>query len=201
MQEHHNQKRLNSNFQIRSKDQFIQTWLSNIRTSTQCTNYRIFKTTFTPERYLSKLNRNDFINLCKFRVGNSKILVVLGRFSNIIIEDRICPLCNFHNIGDEYHYIFLSVNTLRKKYIPTVYTKNYNSIKLNKLFNTNDPKTLKTLLYSPKKLSIILNNFSVSFIYAILVIQFFFLTFCNILSCNIVYGLYWLYIRLLYNKL
>ena len=128
MQEHHNQKWLNSNFQTRSKDQFIQTWLSNIWTSTQCTNYRIFKTTFTPETYLSKLNRNDFINLCKFRVGNGKIPVVLGRYSNIIIEDRICPLCDFHDICDEYHYIFVCqfFNTLRK--------------------NTSQPPILKTTI-------------------------------------------------------
>ena len=101
LQEKHNQNWLKIWFP--NKDQFIQTWLSNIWNSNTCTNYSIFKISFSLEPYLTKLNRTkDYISLCKFRSGCSKIPIVTGRYQDIDRENRICTLCN-EDIGDEYH--------------------------------------------------------------------------------------------------
>ncbi len=96
---------LNKEISQRLKDQFIQTWLSEIWNSNNCLNYQIFKTSFTLETYLTKLPRKDAINLCKFRTGSNKLPIITGKFYNIVRDNRICPLCE-NGIGDEFHYMF-----------------------------------------------------------------------------------------------
>lgn len=44
--------------------------------------------------------------ICKFKCGNHKLPVVKGRYNNINLEDRSCPLYNTGDIGDEIHYLF-----------------------------------------------------------------------------------------------
>jgi len=106
-----------ANILQRIKDQFIQTWLSDINTSNFCVNYRIFKTSHNFENYLIMLPIADAINLCKFRTSCIKIPVVTGRFNNIDRVDRLCTLCTIDDIGDEYHYVFICdyFKQLRKK--------------------------------------------------------------------------------------
>ena len=106
----------------RIKDQFIQSWLSDIWNSTSCTNYRIFKSTHTFENYLTQLPLKDAISLCKFRTGSNKIPIVSGKFNGIDREDRICSLCN-SDLGDEFHYIFICTffKALRKMFQPTTW--------------------------------------------------------------------------------
>ena len=72
-----------------------------------CITYRTFKTEFKLERYLMLPDCVDRINISKFRCRNSKIpVVVLAQaHRNINYENRICPLCNTGEIGDEFHYI------------------------------------------------------------------------------------------------
>jgi len=139
------------------KDQFNQSWLSDIWHSNTCINYRIFKTTLDFEEYLINLPRKDAIALCKFRTGSNKIPIVSGRFNNIDRADRICNLCH-SDIGDEFHYIFIcpTHSTLRKKYIPSYYLKGTNTLKMNKLFNAGK-QTLRNLAIFCK---IIMQTFS-----------------------------------------
>ena len=60
----------------------------------------------------------------------------VGRWQNILREDRICRLCN-ENIGDENHYLFVckstEISNLRTKFIPAYYIKYPNYEKLASL--------------------------------------------------------------------
>jgi hypothetical protein len=47
-----------------------------------------------------------YLTLSKFRITNHKLPVENGRWKNIARENRICPLCNNGDIGDEFHYLF-----------------------------------------------------------------------------------------------
>ena len=66
----------------------------------------VSSTSFSLEPYLTKLHRKDYISLCKFRSGCSKIPIVTGRYQDIDRENRICTLCN-EDIGDEYRVFSL----------------------------------------------------------------------------------------------
>ena len=127
----------------RLKDQFIQTWLSEVWNSNNCRNYHIFKTTFSFETYLIELSRKDATSLCKFRTGSNKIPIITGKFNNIDRDKRICPLCN-SDIGDEFHYIFICTffETSRNKLIRQYeyFLKGFNCLKMERLFNTTNSK-------------------------------------------------------------
>jgi hypothetical protein len=69
-------------------------------------NYRIHKDNLVFENYLNILNDKDILTLSKFRTTNHKLPFENGRWKNIARENRICPLCNNGEIGDEFHYLF-----------------------------------------------------------------------------------------------
>ena len=77
---------------MNSKDQFKQTWLTDLNTNNKCINYRIFKPDFGFEDYPLKLDSRLRMLLCKFRLGNSKLPIERGRYNNILTEQRYCEL-------------------------------------------------------------------------------------------------------------
>ena len=80
-----NEKWITNAVRQRLKDQFIQTWSSDVFNSSKSTNYRLFKTKFGPEIYLENLPvkfRNIFM---KFRTTNHHLPVETGRWFNVHI--------------------------------------------------------------------------------------------------------------------
>ena len=75
--------------QKRLQLQFIQNWLSNIQESPKCLNYRIFKTEFTTELYITKLQPVFYILLARFRTTNNRFPVEKGRWENIDRSQKI----------------------------------------------------------------------------------------------------------------
>ena len=101
-----NTKWLVENVKMILKDQFKQTWLTDLNTNSEYINYRIFKPNFGFEDYLLKLDCRLRKLLCKFRLGNSKLPIGRGRYYNVPREQRYCELCDHNIIGDEFHFIF-----------------------------------------------------------------------------------------------
>ena len=57
------------------KDQFIQEWHTKLQNSNKSINYRIYKTDFEFEDYLTKLPNVHRVALCRFRLGCTKLPV------------------------------------------------------------------------------------------------------------------------------
>jgi hypothetical protein len=57
------------------------------------------------ETYSDILSDKDRITLCKFRTCNHRLPIEIGRWQNVDRSDRICPICQTEEIGDEFHYI------------------------------------------------------------------------------------------------
>ena len=70
--------------------------------------YAIFKEKRTLEIYvlLHVLPKDLWPEIFKFRTSNHYIPIETGRWNNILVEDRICPLCNKNDIGEEFNYLF-----------------------------------------------------------------------------------------------
>ena len=85
--------------------------------------------------------------LCKFRLGNSKLPIERGRYNNVPREQRYCELCNHNTIGDEFHFILecTVLNELRLNFLPKIYQKYPNAIKLSNLLNSKSIIILKKL--------------------------------------------------------
>jgi hypothetical protein len=65
-----------------------------------------FKGELKFENYLDILEDKDKFTLCRFRTTNHRLPVEVGRWKNIIRENRFCHLCSRRELADEYHYIF-----------------------------------------------------------------------------------------------
>ena len=144
-----NTKWLVENVKMILKDQFKQTWLTDLNTNSKCVNYRIFnfKPNFGFEDYLLKLDCRLRKLLSKFRLGNSKLPIKRGRYNNVHREQRYCELCDHNIIGDKFHFILecTVLNELRLKLLPKIYQKYLNGIKFSNLFNSKSIIILKKL--------------------------------------------------------
>ena len=88
------------------KDTSTQTWLASVHENNLCSNYKQYKTTLTIEPYLTLLEKKHAINICKFRTGNHRLPITVGRHLGIDRAARLCTLCTNKSIGDEDHYLF-----------------------------------------------------------------------------------------------
>ena len=136
------------------ESQFIQEWHSSVENSSKCTNYRIFKTAFGFEDYLTKLPkdlRNAFV---KFRTTNHRLPIETGRWRNIDRSLRFCTLCNKNCIGDEFHYLLECTyfDKLRKLYLHRKYFVTPNIIKFKDLLTSTSFETLNMLTIFIKKI-------------------------------------------------
>ena len=86
-------------------DQFFQNRNSLLQNSSKGKNYALFKDNIHAEKYLSVLNGTLVKTKLRFRTGNHKLPVEVGRWNNIELAERKCQLCQTSNTGDELHYI------------------------------------------------------------------------------------------------
>ena len=101
-----------------------QTWRGEVESKPKLRTYSKFKTHLFLENcicyYMPKRNRSL---LAQFRLGILPIHVETGRYSNTPLEERICKLCDFNEIEDEYH--FLIICPLYARYRSTLFNNVY----------------------------------------------------------------------------
>ena len=92
------------------------------------------------------LPKKHYIPLCKFRSGNHRLPIEIGRWENIPINERICNLCN-KDIGDEFHYLFNCevFNEEIKVYLKPFFYKRPNILKFRELLTTRNHTCLMEL--------------------------------------------------------
>ena len=90
----------------RLTDQYLQSWYAYIDNSSKASYYKLFKHTFAFETYITILENKYWCPLIRFRLSNHNLPIETGRWKNVTIQNRICPLCNNFDIGDEFHYTF-----------------------------------------------------------------------------------------------
>ena len=141
------------------KDQFLQRWTSEIINSSTGQFYFSFKTDFSFQNYLTRLSENNRIWITNLRTYNQNNSIEIGRWKNILRENRSYHLCD-EEIGNEFHYLFICnfpyLLNLRKTNIPNYYTSYPNDLKLKahlSFCNTN--LYLKITCYVRKLVSIL----------------------------------------------
>jgi hypothetical protein len=96
------------------KKRFRKYWKNRLHDDSKCTSmhgsklrtYREFKTIFRQEPYLSDLkNPQTRKEMTKFRLSGHRLMVEVGRYTKIKLEDRKCPNCNLEEIEDENHFL------------------------------------------------------------------------------------------------
>ena len=115
--------------------------------SSHCTTYRIIKDSQKFETFLTTLNQNNVTNLTKFKCGNHKLPIVVGRYTGIPKTERLCNLCDTKSLGDEFHYIFqcTAFKKERTTYINKHFLKHPKTLKMEILFTNDNPLYLSKL--------------------------------------------------------
>ena len=119
-----------------------QEWYEQLSSNSACITYRILKTDFKFEKYLTQLNFYERIILTKFRTSNNRLPANKFRFSKNTNE-KLCNLCNSEDLGDEFHYLFIckKFESERNLYIPKFYCAQPNTLKMKNLFESKNKKT------------------------------------------------------------
>ena len=136
---------LKSAVKLRLSDAFIQNWGEELRGNILCTNYRLIKSTFNLEYYLSKLSKDLRITMSRFRTGSHSLPISDKRY-DAPDERNVCPLCLL-DTGDEYHYVMICIafDHIRPCYIAPYYFKRPNTLKFSQLFSSRNLSTLTKL--------------------------------------------------------
>ena len=107
-------------FTQRLKDQFIQTWNTEVVDNSKLILYKDFKTDFEHKRYFNCLQIRCFRHaLARIRTCSHNLEIEVGRHSGCPRAERICKLCRL-DIEDEAHFIIYCpvLHGLREKYLP-----------------------------------------------------------------------------------
>ena len=132
------------------KEKFINKWTNDIQNMTSCDTYANFKTKFTLEEYLTYLPPMSRLSFCRFRLNNTRLPKVLGRYTQTPREQRFCTLCiNDGLIGDEFHLLLEcshpQLAQLRSKYINTSFTIRPSMQKCIELIGNENPAIIRKL--------------------------------------------------------
>ena len=151
----------------RLTEQYFQSWYAY--NSSKASNYKLFKHTFAFETYITILEKKYWCPLIRFRLSNHNLPIETGRWENVTIQNRICPLCNNFDIGDEFHYIFTCTffKNERNRFLPSFCQSKPNIYKLLKLFNSKKAGVLRRRSIF---CSLIMNFFKSSGLYYVVVV-------------------------------
>ena len=138
---------IEKSIELRLKDQFKQEWSSDIFNCSKTICYRLYKTEFLFEQYISILPPYLMNYLCKFRCGSHRLPIETGRWENIQRSDRLCHLCNLNRLGDEYHFIMDCPFFKRERniFLPQYCQTNSNILKFEQLMSSKDKFVLEKL--------------------------------------------------------
>ena len=128
-------------------DQHMQDWYSKSAQSSRSFIYFSFKQDYLLERYFIFLPRKLYLQLFRIRTCNHKVPIETGRWEDIEIGDRRCPLYTTNDIGDEYHYLFRCpyFETERKLYLKPYFIRRPNMLKFGELLKSHNVQILTKL--------------------------------------------------------
>ena len=138
------------------KDQFIINWRDNLQNMSSCDVYINFKTNFVFEKYLVSLAPQLSKTFWAFRLNNTRLPKVVGRYTKTPRDQRYCNLCSNGNfLGDEFHLLLECSNAqicfLRNKYIPIEYSVRPNMQKCIELIRNDNVVIIRKLAMFLKK--------------------------------------------------
>ena len=133
----------------RITDQFLQKWHNDIHDCNTSIIYRMYKTEFKFEKYLTILPSNLKRKMTQFRLSSHKLPVQRLRYFDVPRHERLCTLCDKQEMGDEYHYLFSCtyqpIQDKRRLMISRRIYHHHNIFKFQSLMNIKAKSKLKKL--------------------------------------------------------
>ena len=95
----------------RIRKAYIQYWQDSINdsvSSPKLRTYKLFKTTFCNEKYLTCIQGDQLIRaVARLRMSSHDLAIERGRYTKpkTLLNDRTCKRCNLEEIDDEKHFL------------------------------------------------------------------------------------------------
>ena len=103
-----NLSKFQNEFEQKIKRMFKQYWQVHMNRSFEESKMEFlceYKRNFMFETYIDNLNYENRKTVSRFRLSNHNLPIEKLRYENIKREDRLCEICNLHNVGNENHYM------------------------------------------------------------------------------------------------
>ena len=99
------------------------------------------------ENYLIQLPYHQRRSISRSRYRNKKLPITHGRDVEIVVDEMLCPYCDYDVLGDEFHYLFVCEYFWqeRNKYIDEKCTINSQLHFIHDVFQDNDVKSSRPL--------------------------------------------------------
>jgi hypothetical protein len=123
-------------------------WIKSMAVNSKLNVYRIVKPLLCTEEYLlDESEPTARVELTRFRSGNHRLRVNLGRFDGLLRKDRICEFCEME-LEDERHALFRCrfFEVERKQLIEEVFQESR-----KRIGDWDEEKKIQFLLNSKKK--------------------------------------------------
>ena len=137
-------------FKQRLIDCCKQDWCTAIAESGKERHYRFIMPALQVANYINYDIPLKFrISLSKLKCSEHNLNVETGRHSGIPYEQRLCILCNKHEIEDELHFIMSCpvYNQIRSVFLPNIDTENATVGTFHNLYNGSEQQVLSLARY------------------------------------------------------
>lgn len=134
-------------FKQRLKDVCFQNWSEYLSNSSKCEFYTKVKDGISVNENIQKLSYNLRWYIYSILCSNHKLAIEKGRHENIPRENRLCQLCNYQVVEDEYHFVLICpmLADVRKCFLPSWCQNHVCTEKLVTLFKSKDVNILRNL--------------------------------------------------------
>ena len=139
-----------SSFEMRVTDLLKQQWFARLSLKPKMRLYVQYKSMLEPEKYLKLHCCHNIIRIFAcFRCGVLPLAIEEGRRENVDALVRVCKVCSFNSVEDEYHFLLVCplYSELRKEYLPRKIISEPNVYKFNKLLNSNNSEEIFKLCH------------------------------------------------------
>ena len=81
-------------------------WKTDILSKPKLRIYVTFKSVLQTEVYLrNNISRHKRSRLAQLRLGIFPLEIEVGRFINILVENRLCKCCDNNNVENKFHFV------------------------------------------------------------------------------------------------
>ena len=102
-------------------EKFTITWKDQIQQYRKLQVFKLVKPSIQFEKYLSQVKIvKHHQAMTRFRISAHRLPIETGRYVNIEHNLRLCPICNLHEVGDEYHYFLCCNNKKLEKLVQII---------------------------------------------------------------------------------
>ena len=140
-------------FKQRLRDVNLQNWSDYISNSSKCSFYSKIKNGIFINDNIQKLSYNLRYEILSILCSTHKLAIEQGRHLNEPRENRLCQICNYNELEDEYHFVLVCpiLSDARRIFLPLWCNNNPSERRLINLFQTDNINILKNLALYIKK--------------------------------------------------